>query len=188
MKLNVVCQIYLFLPPHFPEPRSSSKNLWCYQIPLSKCKSHSIFLWSSTPLLISKKLFLRKPTGAHYVLLTAIRGNRKKVWVSLPPLHCVGLIAFQSVLCLRLEIVGMWDALLCNAILKEILHNSSFFLPVFFYFFGEPSSKCHWQTLLILTSLWSWSAKSCLLGFSASHGTGWYWDDNEALFSKEWMN
>lgn len=39
-----------------------------------------------------------------------------------------------------------------------------------------------------LTSLWSRSAKSWRLGFAPSRGTGWYWNDNEVVFWKEWMN
>lgn len=90
--------------------------------------------------LSPRSFSLRKPNSA---LLAVITGNRKR-----------GEEFTSAVLCQRECIpIDVWGwkrwacgtHFLCNAIFKEILHNSSFFSP----FFGEPSSKCHWQTLLI---------------------------------------
>lgn len=105
----------------FSENPPSSKNLWCYPRPLSECRSHSITLWSS-PLPLSAEAFsLRKPTGADSAALAVISGNREIEGESLPPLYCARVSVFQLMSCLRLETVGIWDTLLCNAIFKENL-------------------------------------------------------------------
>lgn len=91
---------------------------------------------------LSQSFSLGRPTGA---------GTARSQWwrrigkggKNLPPLYCASASAFQLLSCLRVETMGIWDTILCDAIFKEILHNSSFF---FFSVFGEPSSKCHWQT------------------------------------------
>lgn len=103
---------------------------------------------------------------------------------SLPPLHYASVSAFQVLSCLRVETMGIWDTILHYAIFKEILHNSSFF----FLSFWRAILKVSLADPFNLTSLWSWSAKSWRLGCVTSRGMGWYWDDNEACFSKEWMN
>lgn len=99
-------------------------------------------------------------------------------------LGCASVRACQLPSCLSLEMTGIWDTILCNAIFKEILHNSSFF-PTFFW---RAFLKVSLANPFNLTSLWSRSAKSWRLGFATSHGTGWYWNDNEVVFWKEWMN
>lgn len=98
-------------------------------------------------------------------------------------LSCASVRVCQLLSCLSLEMTGIWDTILCNAIFKEILHNSSF-LPLFWRAFLKVSLADPFN----LTSLWSRSAKSWRLGFATSHGTGWYWNDNEVVFWKEWMN
>lgn len=100
-------------------------------------------------------------------------------------LDCASARACQLLSCLSLEMTGIWDTILCNAIFKEILHNSSFF-PTFF--FWSAFLKVSLADPFNLTSLWSWSAKSWRLGSATSHGTGWYWNDNEVVFWKDWMN
>lgn len=105
----------------FREPAVFQEPLMLSASTLSECRSHSITLWSS-PLPLSAEAFsLRKPTGADSAALAVISGNREIEGESLPPLYCARVSVFQLMSCLKLETVGIWDTLLCNAIFKENL-------------------------------------------------------------------
>lgn len=141
----------------------------------------------SSPVSLSPKAFLLETRRSRVCTARSDKRESKKMWWVYR--RCASVIAFQFMLCLSLEMVGIWDTFVCNAIFKGILHNSSFFLCFFFLFSScRAILKVSLADPFNLTSLWSQSAKSWLLGFATSRGMGGYWDDNEALFSKEWMN
>lgn len=111
---------------------SSSKKLWWYPRPLSKYTSHSITVWSS-PHLISQSFSLRKPTRAGTAALPVITGNRKRE--ERVYLCCIEPAGAHS----NCSLVWDWKRRACgtpssaNAIFKEILHNSSFFFLLSFW-------------------------------------------------------
>lgn len=54
-------------------------------------------------------------------------------------LGCASVRACQLLSCLSMEMMGIWDTILCNAIFKEILHNSSFYSHFFWRAFLKVS-------------------------------------------------
>lgn len=64
----------------------------------------------------------------------------------------------------------------------------SYIIHLFSLFFWRAFLKVSLASPFNLTSLWSRSVKSWRLGLATSHGTGWYWNDNEVVFWKEWIN
>lgn len=161
-----------------------SRMLQCYHCSFHKHKSHSMTVWSS-PLRYLPQRLVQKPQCSCHCGAPSNNGDSTNWRTGLPRLYCALWVrACQLLSRLRLEIMGIWDTILCNAIFKEILHNSSRFSPLFWRAFLKVSLADPFN----LTSLWSCSAKSWRLGFATSHGMGWYRNDNEVVFWKEWMN
>lgn len=123
---------------HFPVIRSSSKILWCYPN-LSLIQSH----WDRLLSPYLPKLF-SKLTGANSAPLTAITVNKKmREWVYL---HCILPVWTNSNWCL----VWDWNRWAYGTPSSAMQYSKrSYIIHLFFSVFGEPSSKCQRQTLLI---------------------------------------
>lgn len=164
-------------PVIFQEPLMLSESTLQMQIAFN----HPVIV--SSPL-ISQSFSLRKPTGADSAPLTVITGNRKRA--GRVYLRCIVAVWVHSNWCL----VWAWKRWAYGTPSSAMQYSKrSYIIHLFFPLrFWRAILKVSLADPFNLTSLWSWSAKSWRLGFETSHGTGWYWDDNEALFSKEWMN
>lgn len=136
----------------------------------------------SSPL-ISQSFSLRKPTGAGTAPLTVITGNRKRGGRVYR--RCIVPVWAHS----NCSLVWDWKRWAYGTPSSAMQYSKrSYIIHLSFLSFWRAILKVSLADPFNLMSLWSWSAKSWRLGFATSRGTGWYWDDNEALFSKEWMN